>query len=89
MNIRPLPPDEAHRLWPLLHRVRALHVRHYPERYPPFPADPETLEQLTGRLQGRNMQLPRRRSKRRVLRPYASFNTASALLMADAGLNPW
>ncbi|MBO9449266.1 GNAT family N-acetyltransferase [Tropicibacter sp. R16_0] len=55
MLIRPLLLDEAERLLPLLHQVHALHVAHQPERYPPLPAEEETLAWLTGWLHGKAM----------------------------------
>ena len=147
MTIRPLAPDEAQRLLPLLHQVHALHVAHQPERYPPLPNDAETLDWLSGWLQGTNMQclvaeqdsmlcgyaiyeiehrpaIPLRHAETRgmlhqisvdaahrrqgigralirtirsrliaanitiLATTYASFNKASAQLMADAGLAP-
>ncbi|SLN31408.1 Acetyltransferase (GNAT) family protein [Falsiruegeria litorea R37] len=147
MIVRPLVPDEAHRLLPLLHQVHSLHVEHQPERYPPLKDDVETLDWLAGWLRGQNMHclvaedderlcgyaiyeiehrpaMPVRHAETRgmlhqisvdaahrrqgigralinamrarlaqekigiIATTYASFNTASARLMADAGLAP-
>jgi len=50
VNIRDIPPQQAHLLLPLLHQVHDLHLAHQPTRYAPLPNDPEMERYLSNWL---------------------------------------